>query len=351
MSTVKDFTLTCPLPITDYPTVTLAHGGGGKLMHQLIEKMILPAFQSPLLDTRHDGAVFQLGGARLAFTTDSYVVHPLFFPGGDIGSLAINGTVNDLSMCGARPMYLSCGLILEEGLPMETLWAVVQSLKRSAEIAGVQLVTGDTKVVDRGKGDGVFINTAGVGIVEHGLTIAPSSVQAGDVILLSGDIGRHGIAIMAMREGLEFESAIESDCAPLNTPVQALISGNVGVHCMRDLTRGGLGTTLIEIAEATGLQITIEEAQIPVRDDVGGACEVLGFDPLYLANEGRMIVFVPEQESERALELLRSDKHTADAVRIGRVSADRGGLVKMKSRIGTTRIIDMLSGEQLPRIC
>ncbi len=351
MSTVKDFVLSCPLPITDYPTVTLAHGGGGKLMHLLIEKMILPAFNSPLLEARHDGAVFELGGARLAFTTDSYVVNPLFFPGGDIGSLAINGTVNDLSMCGARPVYLSCGLILEEGLPMETLWAVVQSLKQSAELAGVQLVTGDTKVVDRGKGDGVFINTAGVGIVEAGLTIAPSSVKAGDVVLLSGDIGRHGIAIMAMRQGLEFESKIESDCAPLNSAVQKLISGKVGVHCLRDLTRGGLGTTLIEIAETTRLQITIDESRIPVRDDVAGACEVLGFDPLYLANEGRMVVFLPESEASRALELLRGDPHTAGAVEIGRVSAESGGLVKMKSRIGTTRIIDMLSGEQLPRIC
>jgi hydrogenase expression/formation protein HypE len=351
MSIVKDFVLSCPLPITDYPTVTLAHGGGGKLMHQLIEKMILPAFNSPLLEARHDGAVFELGGARLAFTTDSYVVHPLFFPGGDIGSLAINGTVNDLSMCGARPVYLSCGLILEEGLAMETLWAVVQSLKQSAEIAGVQLVTGDTKVVDRGKGDGVFINTAGIGIVEHDLTIAPSGVRAGDLVLLSGDIGRHGIAIMAMRQGLEFESKIESDCAPLNGAVQKLISGKVGVHCLRDLTRGGLGTTLIEIAEATRLQITIDESKIPVRDDVAGACEVLGFDPLYLANEGRMIVFVPENEAARALELLRTDPHTAGAVEIGRVSAESGGLVKMKSRIGTTRILDMLSGEQLPRIC
>lgn len=351
MSAIKDFTLTCPLPITDYPTVTLAHGGGGKLMHQLIEKMILPAFKSPLLETRHDGAVFSLGGARLAFTTDSYVVNPLFFPGGDIGSLAINGTVNDLSMCGARPMYLSCGFILEEGLPMETLWAVVQSLKQAAEVAGVQLVTGDTKVVDRGKGDGIFINTAGVGLIEHDLTIAPASVKAGDVVLLSGDVGRHGIAIMAMRQGLEFESKIESDCAPLNLAVQALIDGKVGVHCLRDLTRGGLGTTLIEIAEATGLQILIDELKIPVRDDVAGACEVLGFDPLYLANEGRMIVFVPENEAAKALELLRKSPNTTGAVEIGRVTEERGGLVKMKSRVGTTRIIDMLSGEQLPRIC
>ncbi len=304
-----------------------------------------------MLETRHDGAVINLGGARLAFTPDSYVVNPLFFPGGDIGSLAINGTVNDLSMCGAKPMYLSCGLILEEGLSMETLWAVVQSLKQAAEIAGVQLVTGDTKVVDRGKGDGVFINTAGVGLIEHNLTIAPSSVKAGDVVLVSGDVGRHGIAIMATRQGLEFESKIESDCAPLNMAVQALLDAKLNVHCLRDLTRGGLGTTLIEIAEATSQQILIEETKIPVREDVSGACEVLGFDPLYLANEGRMIVFVPAAEAEKTLEVLRKSPHTGGAAVIGRVTGEAGGVVKMKSRIGTTRIIDMLSGEQLPRIC
>ena len=356
MGTVKDFTLSCPLPASDYPTVTLAHGGGGKLTHQLIEKMILPCFQSPLLETRHDGAVFDVRGARLAFTTDSYVVHPLFFPGGDIASLAINGTVNDLAMCGARPLYLSCAMILEEGLPMETLWAVLQSLKRSAEIAGIQLVTGDTKVVDRGKGDGVFLNTAGVGVVEHELAIAPASVRPGDVVLLSGDIGRHGIAIMATRQGLEFESQIESDCAPLNFAVQALLEGNIEVHCLRDLTRGGLGTALIEIAEAGGVTITVDESRIPVRDDVAGACELLGFDPLYLANEGRMIAIVPQRDAGRALELLRAAPYAAEAVEIGQVSSTLAacsvrGSVKLKSRIGTTRIIDMLSGEQLPRIC
>ena len=350
MSSLKDFTLSCPLPVSDYPTVTLAHGGGGKLMHQLIEKMILPAFRSPLLEMRHDGAVFDAGGARLAFTTDSYVVHPLFFPGGDIASLAINGTVNDLAMCGARPLYLSCAMILEEGLPMETLWAVVQGLKRSAEHAGVQLVTGDTKVVDRGKGDGVFLNTAGVGVVEHDLVIAPASIRPGDVVLLSGDIGRHGIAIMAVREGLEFESQIESDCAPLNFAVQALLAGNIEVHCMRDLTRGGLGTALIELAEAGGVEIAVEESRIAVRDDVAGACELLGFDPLYLANEGRMIAVVPEHEAGRALELLRQSPYAAGATEIGRVSAGHSR-VMLKSRIGTTRMLDMLSGEQLPRIC
>jgi len=351
VKTKLDFQLECPIPISDYPAVTLAHGGGGKLMHQLLEKMVLPAFRNDLLESRHDGAVFPVGGARLAFTTDSYVVRPLFFPGGDIGSLAVNGTVNDLAMCGARPLYLSCGMILEEGLPMETLWAVVQSLKRSAEAAGVQLVTGDTKVVDKGKGDGIFLNTAGIGVVEHNLAIAPTSVREGDAVLVSGDVGRHGIAIMATREGLEFETAIESDCAPLHGTVARLLKAGLEVHCLRDLTRGGLGTTLIEIAEASKLQIAIEETKIAVREDVAGACEVLGFDPLYLANEGRMVVMVPERDAEQTLNILREGPGGEFASRIGTVKRDAPGLVTLKSRIGTTRIVDMLSGEQLPRIC
>ncbi len=347
----KDFKLECPIPISDYPTVTLAHGGGGKLMHQLLEKMVLPAFRNDLLESRHDGAVFPIGNARLAFTTDSYVVRPLFFPGGDIGSLAINGTVNDLAMCGARPLYLSCGMILEEGLPMETLWAVVQSLRVAAQTAGVQLVTGDTTVVDKGKGDGIFLNTAGVGVIEHQLSISPASVREGDAVLLSGDVGRHGIAIMAAREGLEFESAIESDCAPLNRIVQSLLDAGLELHCLRDLTRGGLGTTLIEIAEASRRQIAIEETRIAVREDVLGACEVLGFDPIYLANEGRMVVFVPDAQAEKALEILRTAPGGEFASRIGAVKGDAPGMVTLKSRIGTTRIVDMLTGEQLPRIC
>jgi hydrogenase expression/formation protein HypE len=347
----KEFTLQCPLPISDYPTVTLAHGGGGKLMHQLLENMILPAFNSPIAENRHDGAVFEIGGARLAFTTDSYVVKPLFFPGGDIGSLAINGTVNDLAMCGAHPMYLSCGFILEEGLPMETLWRVVQSLKTNAEVAGIQLVTGDTKVVDKGKGDGIFINTAGIGVLDHGIRIGPKQVRAGDAIILSGDIGRHGIAIMATREGLEFETAIESDCAPVHRSVRRLMEGGIAVRCLRDLTRGGLGTTLIEIAETSGYQIQIEEAKIAVRQDVAGACEMLGFDPLYLANEGRYIAFVGADQVDQALQLMRSESVSADAAVIGTVTDQHRGRVLMKSKLGTTRIIDMLSGEQLPRIC
>ena len=348
---VKEFTLQCPLPTSDYPTVTLAHGGGGKLMHQLIEKMILPVFDSPLAENRHDGAVFEVGGARLAFTTDSYVVKPLFFPGGDIGSLAIYGTVNDLAMCGARPLYLSCGFILEEGLPMETLWKVVQSLKRHAEIAGVQLVTGDTKVVDKGNGDGIFINTTGVGVLDHNFRIGPKHVRAGDAILLSGDIGRHGVAIMATREGLEFETAIESDCAPLHSSVRRLIEEGIAVRCLRDLTRGGLGTTLIEIAESSGYQIQIDESKIPVRQDVAGACEMLGFDPLYLANEGRYVAFVGSDQVEHALQLMRSDPVSAEATQIGTVSDVHRGRVVMRNKLGTTRIVDMLSGEQLPRIC
>ncbi|HEU5011011.1 MAG TPA: hydrogenase expression/formation protein HypE [Roseiflexaceae bacterium] len=230
---IPDFTLACPVPITNYPHVLLAHGGGGKLMHQLIEQIIVPAFENGPLSMRHDGAVVEYGSARLAFTTDSYVVQPLFFPGGDIGSMAVNGTVNDLAMCGARPLYLSVGLILEEGLPMETLWRVVQALRNAADAAHVHNVTGDTKVVDRGKDDGVFISTAGIGVIDHGLTIAPSSVRPGDAVLLSGDIGRHGMAIMAVREGLAFESEIESDCAPVADLVLSLLEAGVEVHCLR----------------------------------------------------------------------------------------------------------------------
>jgi hydrogenase expression/formation protein HypE len=341
----------CPIPIDQYPNVLLAHGGGGKLTHQLIEKMFLPAFGNSLLGARHDGAVFELPSSKLAFTTDSYVIQPLFFPGGDIGSLAVNGTVNDLAMCGARPLYLSSGFILEEGLPMDTLWRVVQSMKLAAEEAGVQLVTGDTKVVNRGKGDGIFINTAGIGIVESNQAISPASVRPGDVIILSGDIGRHGIAIMAVREGLEFESAITSDCAALSGIVMSLLQTGIEVHCMRDLTRGGLASALIEIAEATGSQCEIEETSIPIREDVRGACEILGFDPLYVANEGRFVVFVPAHEAERTVRQMRAHPLGEQAQIIGTVKKDNPGLVTMRSRIGATRVVDMLSGEQLPRIC
>lgn len=320
-------------------------------MHQLIERMFTPAFSNSLLDTRHDGATFSVNGARLAFTTDSYVVRPIFFPGGDIGSLAVNGTVNDLAMCGARPLYLSVGFILEEGLPMETLWSVVQSMRRAADEARVQIVTGDTKVVDKGKGDGIFINTAGVGVVEHDLSISPASMRPGDAVLLSGDLGRHGIAIMAEREGLTFERAIESDCAPLCDLVMRLIDAKIEIHCLRDLTRGGLASALVEIAEAAKAQIWIDESSIPVREDVRGACEILGFDPLYLANEGRFVAFVAAPDVERALGILNSHPLGNGARLIGKVTTGAPPTVVMKSRIGATRIVDMFSGEQLPRIC
>jgi hydrogenase expression/formation protein HypE len=347
----RDFTPQCPLPLTDYPQVLMAHGGGGKLMHQLIEKMIVPAFGNPALDTRHDSAILTLGDRKIAFTTDSFVVRPMFFPGGDIGSLAINGTVNDLAMSGARPLYLSAAFIIEEGLPMDTLWRIVQSMQQAARAVGVDLVTGDTKVVDKGKGDGLYINTAGIGVIEHRLSITPGNVQPGDAIIVSGDIGRHGMAIMAVREGLAFESEIESDCAPLWAPVRALLDNDIPVHCLRDLTRGGLSSALIEIAEAGKVGVNLDETTIPVRDDVRGACEILGLDPMYVANEGRFIAFVPFEAADRACAVLRQHDVSANPSVIGRVVATDPGLVTMKSQIGATRIIDMLSGEQLPRIC
>ena len=349
--TVSDFALSCPIPISQYPQVTLAHGGGGRLMHHLIGKMIAPAFDNPLLAAEHDGAVFQVGSTRLAFTTDSYVVRPLFFPGGDIGAMAVYGTVNDLAMCGARPQYLSLGLILEEGLPMETLWRVVQSIQQAAAEANVQVVTGDTKVVDQGKGDGVYINTAGVGVIDYEREIGPRQVQPGDQIILSGDIGRHGIAIMATREGLAFESDIRSDAAPLAEPVMHLLDSGVEVHCLRDCTRGGLASALVEIASASGLHPHIHEMDVPVHEDVRGACEILGLDPLYVANEGRFVAFVAAEDADRALDLLRAHPLGAEAARIGEVRSVDGGLVTMTSMIGADRIVDMLSGEQLPRIC
>jgi hydrogenase expression/formation protein HypE len=346
-----NFTLSCPIPISDYPQVLMAHGGGGRLMNSLIERMFGAAFRNPALDQRHDGAALDVPGGRIAFSTDSYVVKPLFFPGGDIGTLAINGTVNDLAMCGARPKWLSAGFIIEEGLPMETLWRVVQSMARAAQAAGVQIVTGDTKVVDKGKGDGLFINTAGVGVIGHGQVIAPASVRAGDVVLLSGDIGRHGMAIMSVREGLEFEGGIESDCAPVADVVMKLLEAGVEIHCLRDLTRGGLAAALNEIAESSKLQINIEEAAVPVIETVRGACEILGLDPLYVANEGRFIAIVPPASAGRALEILRSQPVSAGATALGQVSGGAAGLVTMRSRIGASRIVDLLSGEQLPRIC
>jgi len=346
---MKEVNLSCPVPRPADDFIVLAHGGGGKLTNQLIERVFFPAFACTPLEARHDGAVLSVNGQRLAFTTDSYVVRPLIFPGGNIGDLAVNGTVNDLAMCGARPLYLSAGFILEEGLPMETLRTIVESMRAAAERAGVELVTGDTKVVDKGKGDGVFINTAGIGAVETSSEIGPAAVRPGDAIIVSGDLGAHGVAILSVREGLEFEAPIESDTAPLWTPVETLLRAGIEIHCLRDLTRGGLASAVNEIAGAARIGIEITESAVPVREPVRGACEILGLDPLYVANEGRFAAFVREHDADRALEVLRN--FAADAARIGRVVEPHPGVVTLESRIGGHRVLDMLSGEQLPRIC
>lgn len=327
-------------------------------MHQLIDQMFLPAFgRHP--DWNHDAARLELPHGRMAFTTDSYVVSPLFFPGGDIGAMAVYGTVNDLSMAGAKPLYLSVSFILEEGLSMDVLWQVVQSIQQAATQASIQVVTGDTKVVDRGKGDGLYINTAGVGVIDHPWTIAPRSVQPGDAILLSGDIGRHGIAIMAQREGLEFETTLESDLAPVADAVQALLEQGIAIHCLRDLTRGGLATALNEIATTAQVDLQLDH-NIPITEAVEGACEMLGLDPLYLANEGRFIAFVPANDADMAIAVLRD--YTPDsalpAQQIGIVEASTSspsdfaaGVVKQYTAIGGNRMLDYRNVDQLPRIC
>lgn len=351
MTEKKPFSLACPAPGEKGKTVTLAHGGGGMLMNDLLEQLILPCFANEPLQKRHDGAVLQLSHARVALTTDSFVVQPLFFPGGDIGSLAVNGTVNDLAMCGATPQYLSVAFILEEGFPMEQFERIVQSMSRAAEQAGVRLVTGDTKVVDKGKGDGIFINTSGLGVIRHDQIIGPESIGEEDVILINGDIGRHGMAIMAQREGLAFESEITSDCAPLASLVLQLIEQGVEIHCLRDLTRGGLATALIELAETAGRTLELTATAVPIRDDVQGACELLGLDPLYVANEGRFVAVVPAGQAERALAMMRRHPLGENAARIGQVRQSQAGRVLMINQLGVERIIDRLSGEQLPRIC
>lgn len=351
MTENREFSLSCPVPKSDYPNILLAHGGGGTLMNRLIESVFMPAFGNEALNQRHDSSVLSIGQSRIAFTTDSYVVHPLFFPGGDIGSLAVHGTVNDLAMSGARPLALSAGFILEEGLPMETLRQIVVSMQAAAKKAGVSIVTGDTKVVDRGKGDGVFINTAGIGLIEHNLTINPASVREGDVVLINGDLGRHGIAIIAVREGLQFESAIESDSEALSDLVLKLLEEGIEIHCLRDLTRGGLASALNEIGEAARVTISLDESAIPVREDVRGACELLGFDPLYVANEGRMTAIVAQKDAERALEIMSTHPKGAGAAIVGRVTPKSTAPLLMANTIGAIRIVDRLSGEQLPRIC
>jgi len=350
--TPLDFSLQCPIPINDYPAVLLAHGGGGRLTQMLIERMFIPAFDNPALSMLHDGAVLELGGMRLAFSTDSFVVSPLFFPGGDIGSLAVHGTVNDLAMCGARPVCLSTGFVLEEGLPMEDLWRVVQSMQRAAQAVGVPIVTGDTKVVDRGKGDGVFINTSGLGLIPAGVHISPRRARPGDLVLINGAIAVHGIAIMSVREGLEFETALASDSAPLHDLVGRILDvAGDQVHVLRDPTRGGLASALNEIATQAEVGIRLEETRIPIGEEVRGACEILGLDPLYVANEGKCLAILAREAAEPVLAAMRAHPLGGQAAIIGEVIADHPRKVYMRSRIGGMRIVDVLSGEQLPRIC
>ncbi len=346
-----DFTSSCPIPINEYDKVLLAHGGGGTLMHQLIQKMFIMQFNNELLNIRHDGAIFEMNGVKYAFSTDSYVVQPIFFPGGDIGELAVYGTVNDLAMCGAKPLFISVGLIIEEGFPMEDLWRIAQSMKLAAERANVKIVTGDTKVVDRGKGDKVFINTSGIGVIDAGVHISPKNCRVGDLIIINGNIADHGVAIMSVREGLEFESDIISDTAPLNDLVEKMLSTSKNIHVLRDPTRGGLATTLNEIVNDSNLGIKIDETKIPISKAVKSACEILGLDPLYVANEGKLVVFVDEDNAEKVLQVMKSHPLGKDSVIIGEVVEEPRKRVMMKTSIGSTRIVDMISGEQLPRIC
>ena len=330
--------------------ILLAHGSGGKLGHDLVEKGFLPALDNPLLSKLDDSAIFEAEG-RLAFTTDSYTVTPIFFPGGDIGKLAICGTVNDLAMSGAVPSYLSLSFIIEEGFPMSDLGKIVNSIKEAAEEAGVKVVTGDTKVVNKGNVDKLFINTAGVGVVPHGVNISGSNAKPGDKLILSGPLGHHGIAVMAMREGLKFATQVESDCAPLNRLVAEMLEVSSAIHCLRDPTRGGLATTLNEFATQSGVGIIIYEDMIPVMDEVRAACEMLGFDPLHVANEGRLVAAVVPDDAEKMLKQMRQNKYGAEAAIIGEVKEEHPGKVVMRTSLGASRLVDMLVGELLPRIC
>ena len=335
--------------------ILLAHGSGGRLSHELVGKEFLPPWANPILGQLNDSAVFPLGrdgsGPRLAFTTDSYVVKPLFFKGGDIGRLAVCGTVNDLAMVGAEPLYLSAGFVIEEGLALSTVRAVVRSMREAAAEAEVRIVTGDTKVVERGAADGLFVNTAGVGVVPPGVEIGGGRAQVGDVVILSGSIGDHGIAVLSQREGLEFESPVASDVAPLNRLVAAMLAAGSNVHVLRDPTRGGLATTLNEIAGQSGVAVHIEEGKIPLKEGVWAACEMLGFDPLHVANEGKLVAMVAPQDAQAVLAAMRATRYGEEAAIIGEVAAEPVGKVLMRTNIGGTRIVHMLVGEMLPRIC
>ena len=331
--------------------ILLDHGSGGKISHRLTTDMLLPVFDNPILAELNDGAIFELNGMRMAFSTDSYTVDPIFFPGGNIGDLAINGTVNDIAMCGATPLYLSVGLIIEEGFARTDLEKIINDMGTAAEKADVTVVTGDTKVVPKGAVDRIFINTSGIGLIPHSVNVASPNAKAGDRIILSGTIADHGITILTRREGLSFESDLTSDTAPLNHMVKQMFAASNNIHVLRDPTRGGVGTALNEIAEKSQIGIKIYEDKIPLKKEVAAACELLGFDPLYLANEGKLLSFVAQEDADAVLSAIRANQYGKDAAVIGEVIADHTGKVFMETRIGGERLLDMLAGEQLPRIC
>ncbi len=342
----------CPTPIQRRDRIVMGHGSGGKLMHDLIAKTFLPAFDNPLLRVGDDAAMFRLSAcSRLALSTDSHVVYPLFFPGGDIGRLAVCGTVNDVSMLGAQPLYLTAGFILEEGLELEVLQRVLASMHAAAEEAGVQIVAGDTKVVQKGRADGLYINTSGLGAVLTGVEVGGAQARPGDVVLCSGPIGDHGIAVLGARGELGFDAEVQSDVAPLNHLIMAMLDASEQIHVLRDPTRGGVATTLNEIAKQSGAGITLFEKNIPVRPAVRAACEMLGFDPLYVANEGKLMAIVGREEADRVLEIMRHTRYGEEAVIIGEVQSESPGRVLMKTAIGSHRLVDVLLGEMLPRIC
>ncbi len=347
----RDFTISCPLPVMNHSTIQMGHGSGGRLSAELIEKLFLPRFGNRFLDRLEDQAVLDISKGRIAYSTDTFVVNPIFFPGGDIGSLAVNGTVNDLAMCGANPKYLSAAFILEEGLPMADLHAILLSMEESAKNAGVEIVTGDTKVVDRGSCDKIFINTSGIGVIPPGVEISAANIREGDAIILSGTIADHGMAVMTSREGLSFQSSIRSDCAALNDLIDAMLNTVKTIHAMRDPTRGGVAATLNEWAKASGAGIVIEEKSIPVRPEVRGACEILGIDPLYVANEGKLLAAVPADQAETVLNAMRNHPLGKNAVIIGRAAKEHPGIVGIRTMLGVERVLDMPLGELLPRIC
>ncbi|WP_323137266.1 hydrogenase expression/formation protein HypE [Streptomyces sp. NBC_01619] len=342
---------TCPAPLRNQPRVVMGHGGGGAMSAELVEHLFLPAFGGPDLAGTVDAAALELGGARLAFSTDSFVVRPLFFPGGSIGDLAVNGTVNDLAMSGARPAYLSCGFILEEGVELSVVQRVAEALGAAARTAGVEVVTGDTKVVEAGHGDGIFINTSGIGLIPHGVDVRPQRVVPGDVVIVSGPVGVHGVAIMSVREGLEFGVEIESDCAPLAGLVEAMLAVTEDLHVLRDPTRGGLAAALNEIASASGTGVVVQERAVPVPAAVANACAVLGLDPMYVANEGKLVAFVPREHADAVLAAMRAHPLGREAAVIGEAVEAHPGMVVARTGLGGTRVVDMPLGEQLPRIC